>query len=87
MAQTSSISFRLAPDKAQRLDALAKATDRPRSWLLEQAVDAYLDHQAWQIGEIKKGLADIRDGNTIAHEDVAGWLESWGCDEERDPPR
>ncbi len=35
---------------------------------------------------IEEGLADIRAGNTVAHEEVVAWLNSWGTDEERDPP-
>jgi predicted transcriptional regulator len=78
MAGTTSLSFRVSEEAAERLDALAEATDRPRSWLLEQALDSYLEVQAWQVEHIRQGLADLEAGRTVPHEEVAEWLKSWG---------
>lgn len=86
MASSVSVSFRIAEEKAQAIDRLSKAVDRPRSWLLEQALDAYLDAHEWQVGHIERGLQEARSGAGTAHEDVAAWLESWGADVERPAP-
>ncbi|MEX1205011.1 MAG: ribbon-helix-helix protein, CopG family [Dongiaceae bacterium] len=86
MAGRSTLSFRVPEDKAQLLEDLAKATDRPKAWLLEQALDAYLETQSWHVARIERGLSELRAGQGIAHEEIAAWLESWGSDEERDPP-
>ena len=83
---TTSITFRTSKETEDRLDELAKATDRSRSWHVEKAVEAYLDLQAWQVQEIMKGLDDARAGRVIEHEKVRAWLESWGTDDETDPP-
>jgi predicted transcriptional regulator len=83
MAGTTSLSFRVSEETAERLDALAEATDRPRSWLLEQALDSYLDVQAWQVEHIRQGLADLEAGRTVPHEEVAEWLKSWGGTKKR----
>jgi predicted transcriptional regulator len=80
------ISFRLAADKLERLERLAAATERPRSWHIEQALDSYLDVQAWQIEHIENGMASLREGRTVPHEKVREWLSSWGTDDEREPP-
>ena len=87
MPRTVPLSVRISEDKARRIEALAKATDRPKSWLLEQALDAYLDSQAWQVARIEEGLADIQRGVALAHEEVAEWLAGWGGDREDKPPR
>ncbi len=87
MSQSVSLSFRTSREKANRLKRLSQATDRARSWLLEQALDAYLDAQSWQIAHIEKGLNELRRGEGIPHEDVAEWLAGWGTDQERNPPR
>lgn len=71
----------------KRLARLAAATDRPKSWLLERALDAYLDAQAWQVAHIEQGLAQLRRGKSIGHDDMAAWLRSWGRRDERAPPR
>jgi predicted transcriptional regulator len=87
MASTISLSFRVPPKTAERLDALSEATERPRSWLLEQALSAYLDLQAWQVGHIKKGLAELDRGEGVLHEEVEAWLSTWGTAKERKAPR
>jgi predicted transcriptional regulator len=87
MSKTTSLSFRVPKDKADKLEELADAMDRPRSWLLRQALDAYLDVQAWQVAHIEEGRRELREGKGIPHEKVVAWLETWGTDDETDPPR
>jgi predicted transcriptional regulator len=43
--EKQTISFRLDSDKVDALDVLAKALDRDRTYLLNEAVSAYLDVQ------------------------------------------
>ncbi len=86
MGSSAALSFRVDPKKARAIDKLAKATDRPRSWHLEQALDAYLEAQAWQVERVQEGLAELQAGQSVAHEDVAGWLTRWGTSDEGRPP-
>lgn len=83
---SKAISFRVATEKLARLEELAATTDRSRSWHLDQALDAYLEVQAWQLKHIEKGIASIKEGRVVSHERVREWLESWGKDDEREPP-
>lgn len=84
--ETRAISFRMAGDKLRELEELASVTDRSRSWHIEQALDAYLDVQSWQLEHIEKGVASIREGRTVPHEKVREWLLSWGQEDEKEPP-
>ncbi|MBI1986598.1 MAG: ribbon-helix-helix protein, CopG family [Rhodospirillales bacterium] len=86
MASDTALSFRVDARKARAVDKLAKATDRPRSWHLEQALDAYLEAQAWQVERVDKGLRDLRAEKVVAHDDVAAWLSRWGKSDEGKPP-
>jgi predicted transcriptional regulator len=86
MPSNESLSFRVDPKKTRAIDELAKATDRPRSWHLEQALDAYLEVQAWQVKRAQEGLAELQAGQSVAHEDVAAWLTQWGTSDEGQPP-
>ncbi len=86
MVRSVPLSLRISEDKARRIEALAKATDRPKSWLLEQALDAYLESQAWQVARIERGLSEVRRGQAVAHGAVAEWLAGWGGDREGEPP-
>ena len=80
------LSFRVSGEKATVLERLAKSTDRSKSWLLERALDDYLESQAWQVAAIEEGRADIDAGRVISHEDMRKWLLSWGKDDELEPP-
>jgi predicted transcriptional regulator len=84
--ETLAISVRIGTDKVERLERLAEATDRPRSWHIEQALDAYLDAQAWQIGQIETAIAEMDAGRSVPHDEVADWLRAWGKGNKRKPP-
>ncbi len=76
--ETQAISFRIRSEKVDELERLAKATDRPRSWHIEQALDSYLDDQSWQIAQIEKSMAEIDAGEGIPHEEIKKDLSDWG---------
>ncbi len=76
--ETQAISFRIRSEKVDELERLAKATDRPRSWHIEQALDAYLNVQSWQIAQIEKSMAEMDAGKGIPHEEIEEELSSWG---------
>ncbi len=76
--KSTSLAFRVSREKAQRLERLAAATARPRSWLLEQALDQYLELQAWQVEQVEEAIAEMDAGHGIPHEDVKEWLLEWG---------
>ena len=63
-------SFRTDSDKLARVDRLAKAMDRSRSWLINDALERYLDYEEWVGIAIADGIADFETGQVVAHEDV-----------------
>ena len=65
-----SVSFRADARKVQELDALASAQDRDRSYLLNEAVDHYLDLQRYHIESIKEGIRDADAGNLVEDKDL-----------------
>jgi RHH-type transcriptional regulator, rel operon repressor / antitoxin RelB len=56
------ISFRLESEKREALDAVASALDRDRSYIINEAIEAYLDVQRWQMEHIRKGLRQADAG-------------------------
>lgn len=50
------IRFRLESEKRAALDAVASALDRDRSYIINEAIEAYLDVQRWQIDHVREGL-------------------------------
>jgi predicted transcriptional regulator len=64
------ISFRLDSERVSTLDTLAESLDRDRSYLLNEAVTAYLDVQQWHIDQIKAGIHQADAGTLIDHAKV-----------------
>ena len=71
------ISFRLESDKVAALDALAGSMDRDRTYLLSEAVRAYLDTQQWHLEQIEAGIAEANSGQVIEHRKVKAMAAKW----------
>lgn len=87
--QTVTLSVRIQPQARDQLDALAHATGRTKSFLAAEAIEHYLSIQSWQINGIKKAIQKAQSNNAyfLEHEQVLGWLDSWGNDNEQEPPK
>lgn len=72
------ISFRADAEKIDALDSLAAAQDRPRSYLINEAITNYIEMHAYQDALVRKGLEDMRKGRVVSHEEVVKRLKSTG---------
>lgn len=61
------VTLRLDPETRNRLDKLAKATERSRAALAADAVRQYLDLNEWQIAAIEAGVRAANRGRFIDH--------------------
>lgn len=64
------ISFRAVAEKIEALDSLAAAQERPRSYLINEAIANYIELHAYQDALVRKGLAEMRKGRVVSHEEV-----------------
>ena len=64
------LTVRLSPEVKTRLDKLARATSRPRSFLIQTAVQDYLALNEWQVSAIREGLQQANEGRLIPHKDI-----------------
>ena len=53
---TEAFSVRTDPKKIRKLDKLAEQQDRSRNYIVNQAIDQYLELLAWQDERIKEGI-------------------------------
>jgi predicted transcriptional regulator len=83
-----SVSVQLDDDTLGRLEALARTMDRPRAWVMAQAIRQHLECQSWQVAAVQRAMERIEKGEAkfAAHEEVEAWLETWGNDDEKTPP-
>ena len=87
MAKSAMMTVRLTPELSEKLDALARDTKRSKSYLASEAIASYVDRNAWQIEEIKRGLEEARSGTPgVPHEEVEKWVRSWDTNHELPRP-
>lgn len=78
MNSNALISVRVENDLAKRLERLAKATDRSKSYLAAQAIEEYVALQEWQVQAIQKGVAAAKRGDVVSHDKAIAELKRWG---------
>ena len=64
------VTVRLEPAKRAELDALARTVSRDRSFLINEAIDAYLAVHRWQVAEIEDGLRQADAGEFAGDAEV-----------------
>ena len=77
MADSSVFTVRLPARLKAQVDSLARAVDRPRSWVVTHAIEEYVASQAWQIGEIDQAVKEADAGDFAAAEEVEATFAKW----------
>jgi len=67
-------SVRLDDETLKRVGEIANAMDRPRAWLMAQAIKQYVDREVWFIDAVEEGIKAADEGRVTPHADVrAKW--------------
>lgn len=67
----TAFTVRVSDEVASKLEQLAEKLDRSRSYMAAQAIEDFVDREAWQLAEIEAGLAEADRGEFASDEDVA----------------
>ncbi len=71
------VTFRIETEKKEAVDALAGVLDRDRSYVLNEAIAAYLDAHRWHLEHIKEGLRQAKAGRFATERQVKRALARW----------
>jgi predicted transcriptional regulator len=63
-------TFLLDSEKKEALKAIATVTDRDLTYVLNEAIDSYLDIYQWLLDEINKGVAEAEAGDFASDDEV-----------------
>lgn len=77
---STTMTIRLEPELKQRLDRLAEATQRSKSFLAAEALRDFVELNEWQIGEIKNAIKEADNGDFASDQSVKKTLAKWGVD-------
>jgi predicted transcriptional regulator len=61
---------------AEKVDALAARLERPRGWIIKQALAAFIDQEEERRRLTLEALADVDAGRVIDHQVVQAWADS-----------
>jgi predicted transcriptional regulator len=73
---SATLTLRLPPELKARLGELAERTHRTKSFLASEAIAGYVERELEIIAGIEHGLADMKAGRVVAHEDVMADLNA-----------
>jgi predicted transcriptional regulator len=57
---------------------------RAADQLVQEIVEAYLDHDKWFRAEVQKGLAQLDNGESVSHDEVVARIERMACSDRLD---
>ena len=77
MEHTSTMTIRLPAVLKEKLEQLAEATERNKSYLAARAIEEYVAAQEWQVQAIREavGRADSAGGEFLDHVAVVKRLQ------------
>ena len=74
---SSTMTLRIDDEMKERLEKLADATQRSKSFLAAEAIRAYVETNEWQIGEIRKAVKEANAGDFASEADVRAVAKKW----------
>lgn len=76
MAARPILNIRIAPETLKRLDAVAAATRRTRSFIANEALEAWISREIELIEDLQIGLEEAKAGKVVPHERVMRDLDA-----------
>jgi predicted transcriptional regulator len=65
---------------AEKIDQMADRLERPRAWIVKQALAAWIDQEEERERLTREALADVDAGRVIDHQAVQAWADSLSTD-------
>jgi predicted transcriptional regulator len=75
--ESSVLTLRVSAKTKSQLEKLAAATNRSKSFLASEALERYLELEAWQIKEIKQALKEADAGDFASDKDLAKAIKKY----------
>jgi predicted transcriptional regulator len=70
MSAEKMTTIHLNPRTLKRVDGIARAISRSRAWVINEAIERYLDCEEWFVGAVKRGLKEAETGELLEHQAV-----------------
>lgn len=74
---SSTMTVRLEDEVKARLEKLAGATQRSKSFLAAQAIQDFVEINEWQIREVRSALKEADAGDFAGDDEVRALAKKW----------
>ena len=71
---TRVVTTHLPTDLAEKLDGLAERLDRPRGWIVKEAIASFVALEEKRHRLTLEALADVEAGRTVDHAEIEAWV-------------
>ena len=72
------VTTHLPADLARKLDGLAERLDRPKGWIVKEAISSFISLEEKRFRLTVEALKDVDAKRTLDHGDVEAWFEGLG---------
>ena len=73
-------TVRMDDNLLHRVDGIAKSLSRSRSWIINQALERFVNYEEWFKLEVEEGLAEVDRGEVASDAEVKTAFNKWGVD-------
>lgn len=84
--ETRVLTAHVPIELAEKVDELAGQLERPRGWVVKQALQAWVDEEELRHRMTLEALAEADAGHVVPHQEVEKWIRSLGTDKPLPPP-
>ncbi|BBO80863.1 hypothetical protein DSCO28_14290 [Desulfosarcina ovata subsp. sediminis] len=81
---TVPVSGRIDKSISEKLNLLARATARSRSFLINEAIKTYVDEQSWQVEAINEGIKQADQGRFASQAKIRKTFAKYGVNVDED---
>lgn len=74
---STTLSLRLPQETVEQLGMLAEATGKSRNSLAAQAMQDFIEREAWQVQKILEAIKEADAGNFATDEEVQAVFDKW----------
>jgi predicted transcriptional regulator len=72
---TRVVTSHLPADLAEKLDGLAERLDRPKGWIVKQAIASYVALEEERHRMTQEALEDVDAKRTVDHAKIQAWAD------------
>ena len=72
---TRVVTAHLPADLAEKLDGLSQRLDRPKGWIVKEAIASFISLEEKRHRLTLEALEDVDAGRTVEHAEVEAWAK------------